>query len=193
MAGIDVVVSATEGESCENEMEMGGYDVNVEAFERRLFEAGTQLEHTLLSGNGQLLLQSLAKVELCLSMVKQLHSRPMPESLHHAILPSMTTLINPDLLRHPDKDVRLLVLNCLSQITKITAPNEPFEEDVMKEILELIVQSFQDLGKMSSPSFKRRIFILKIVEEVHLCTLMVDLDLNNLLLELFKHFFAAVS
>jgi len=165
--------------------------VDVEVFQRRLLEAGKQLEHAARSGTG--LLQSLEKVELCLSMVKQIHGRPMFLPMRRAMRPSKNTLVQPHILRHQDSDVRLLVLNCLSQITKITAPKEPYNDDVMKEILELIVESFRDLGEMNSPSFARRFSILKIVEDVQLTTVMVNLELNDLFLEMFKHFLAAVS
>ena len=49
-----------------------------------------------------------------------------PISTLIAIDPAGEALIRPELLRHQDKDVTLLVINCLTQITFITAPHEPY-------------------------------------------------------------------
>lgn len=44
----------------------------------------------------------------------------------------MKGLITNDLLRHSDMDVRLSVTSCISEITRITAPDSPYDDELMK-------------------------------------------------------------
>lgn len=44
----------------------------------------------------------------------------------------MDALIEPNLLKHEDEDVRLLVAKCLSDIMRIAAPDAPFSDDTLK-------------------------------------------------------------
>lgn len=46
---------------------------------------------------------------------------------------------------------------------------------------------------MNSASFARRVFILKIFEEVKLCSAMLDLGLDDLVCQMCRHFFSAAS
>lgn len=44
----------------------------------------------------------------------------------------MKALISNKLLRHSDMDVKVSVVTCITEITRITAPNAPFDDDQMK-------------------------------------------------------------
>lgn len=44
----------------------------------------------------------------------------------------MKAIVKPDLLKHQDRDVKLLVATCLCEITRITAPEAPYDDDVLK-------------------------------------------------------------
>jgi hypothetical protein len=70
-------------------------------------------------------------------------------------------------------------------ILKIMASNTPLHNDLLKDILELTVKSFKDLGKMDSPSFASRISILKTVADVTSCVIMLHLVLIDLIIEMF--------
>lgn len=164
---------------------MAGMDENELA--HKLFEAGKRLEHPPQSKDD--LVQALEKVEDYLSMVEQSPS----EIMQDAVLPSMSALVKPELLRHQDKDVRLIVVTCISEITRITAPEAPYNDDLMREIFQLIVGSFQGLDQMNSPTFGRRVTILETVAKVRSCVVMLDLECDDLILEMFQHFLASAS
>lgn len=72
------------------------------------------------------------------------------ESMKTALSPSMKALVADELLRHQDADVKVAVASCISEITRITAPDAPYEDDQMK-VLEfcyfcyLIIFSFSFL------------------------------------------------
>jgi len=44
----------------------------------------------------------------------------------------MKALISDELLRHTDEDVKILVISCISEITRITAPDAPYDDEQMK-------------------------------------------------------------
>lgn len=68
------------------------------------------------------------KAETFLSRVEQSPSESMSAALH----PAMKGLISKEILGHPDADVRLAVTACISEITRITAPEAPYNDDLMK-------------------------------------------------------------
>lgn len=53
-------------------------------------------------------------------------------SLQDALLPTMTALISTELLRHSDMDVKVSVAACITEITRITAPEAPYNDEQMK-------------------------------------------------------------
>lgn len=54
------------------------------------------------------------------------------KSMHDALSPLMKALVANDLLRHSDVDVKVAVASCISEITRITAPDAPYDDDKMK-------------------------------------------------------------
>ena len=71
---------------------------------------------------------ALQQVESCLSRVEQSPN----DSMRNALSPSLKALITDKLLRHSDDDVKIAVASCVSEITRITAPEAPYDDDQMK-------------------------------------------------------------
>lgn len=154
--------------------------------EDRIEEVGDKL--TTPPSDFQLLLQLLDKAENLLSRVEQCP----PQTMHAALQSSMKALVTRDLLRHSDLDVKIAVASCLSEITRITAPDAPYDDDLMKEIFGLIVGAFKDLDEMPSRSFSKRVSILETVAKVRSCVLMLDLECDDLILDMFHHFLKTI-
>ncbi|KAM6566842.1 hypothetical protein CsatA_025970 [Cannabis sativa] len=74
------------------------------------------------------LLPLLDRVENCLSKVDQSPS----ESMQSALSPSLKALVDETLLGHTNVDVKVVVASCISEITRITAPDAPYDDDQMK-------------------------------------------------------------
>lgn len=55
-----------------------------------------------------------------------------PVSMQDALSPSLNALVKDELLRHSDFDVKVAVASCISEITRITAPDAPYQDDKMK-------------------------------------------------------------
>lgn len=46
--------------------------------------------------------------------------------------PFLDAIVKPELLKHQDREVNLLVATCVCEITRITAPEAPYRDDVLK-------------------------------------------------------------
>ena len=63
-------------------------------------------------------------------------------------------------------DIRVTVASCLSEITRITTLKLPYDDDIMKEMFQLIVEPFERLDDMSICLFRKRVSILESVAKV---------------------------
>ncbi|XP_031274074.1 uncharacterized protein LOC116132549 isoform X2 [Pistacia vera] len=126
----------------------------------------------------------LDKAEHLLANVEQ----APPGSMQDALLPSMKALIADELLRHSDTDVRLSVASCISEITRITAPEAPYDDDIMKEVFHLSVAAFEKLSHVSGRCYTKAVSVLDTVAKVRSCLVMLDLECDTLIIEMFQHF-----
>lgn len=46
--------------------------------------------------------------------------------------PIMKLVVETRILDHPNEDVKVGVASCVSEIIRITAPNAPYDDDLMK-------------------------------------------------------------
>ena len=109
-------------------------------FEKHIKEAGNRLLNTPSSIDD--LLTLLDKVENLLAYVEQEPSK----SMRDALLPSVKALITDKLLRHAEMDVKVSVVSCIIEITRIIAPDAPYKDEQMKEIFQLIVAAFENVS-----------------------------------------------
>ncbi|AQK53560.1 uncharacterized protein [Zea mays] len=126
----------------------------------------------------------MQEVEECLIKVEQ----SPRESISNALRPATEALVKKELLGHADSNVRLAVASCISEITRITAPDAPYDDDAMKDVFSLIVGAFEHLDDIESPFFGRRTSILDTVAKVRSCVVMLDLECDDLINDMFHHF-----
>ncbi|KAE9599394.1 hypothetical protein Lal_00039398 [Lupinus albus] len=149
---------------------------------QKLLEAANNLLHPPSSIHD--LLPLLQQVESCLELVDQSPTG----SVQAAMAPLAVALIGENLLRHVDVDVKVVLASCISEITRISAPEAPLDDDQMKKAFQLIVSSFENLHDISSRSYRKRTGILETVSKVRSCVVMLDLECDDLILEMFQHF-----
>ncbi|CAA0841960.1 Unknown protein [Striga hermonthica] len=154
--------------------------------EERLASAGKSLLQPPSSVDE--LLPLLDQIEELLSKVEQ---SPV-QSMQAVLSPLMKALVMEELLKHSDDDVKVGVASCISEITRITAPDAPYDDDKMKDVFQLIVSSFEDLSDISSRSYGKRATILDIVAKVRSCVIMLDLECDQMIIEMFQHFLKAI-
>lgn len=152
--------------------------------EEQLKEVGSKLDTPPSSKDA--LLKLLKQAATCLSELDQSPPAAVLESLH----PLFNSIVKPEYLRHQDRDVKLLVATCICEITRITAPEAPYTDDVLKDIFRLIVGTFNGLSDTTGPSFGRRVVILETVAKYRSCVVMLDLECDELVNEMFTTFFA---
>lgn len=88
--------------------------------------------------------------------------------------------------------VRLFAIcfqNRTFQLGIFNSNNITFMVDHLQEIFQLIVTNFKGLDDVNSPSFARRVSILETVAKVRSCVVMLDLECDDLILEMFETFF----
>jgi len=64
----------------------------------------------------------------CLAELDQSPSTSTLESMK----PFFNAIVKPELLKHQDRDVKLLVATCVCEITRITAPEAPYSDEILK-------------------------------------------------------------
>ncbi|KAI3727153.1 hypothetical protein L1987_66963 [Smallanthus sonchifolius] len=158
----------------------------VDDLEQQLKEAGEQLASPPSSIND--LLTLLDKTKKLLTYVRQGPSA----SMQSALVPPMGALIADELIKHLEIDVRISVASCLCEIARITAPETPYKDEVMKEIFKLNVLAFEQLSNVTSQSYHKVIHILGSVAKVKSCLLMLDLECDALVLKMFEQFLSEV-
>lgn len=165
-------------------MASGGAQAEVE---RRLRDIGARLGS--LPGSNKELLSLVEEAEIWLARVDQ----SPPKSMHDALKPTMDALVNKDLLNHPSQGIKVAVACCLTEVTRITAPEPPYGDDVMRDVFTVVVQSFAKLDDTESALFAKRVSMLETVAKVRSCVLMLDLECDDLILNTFDHFFSTIS
>ncbi|CAI0440273.1 unnamed protein product [Linum tenue] len=153
--------------------------------EEQLKEVGSKLEP--LPSSKDALVKLLKQAASCLSEMDQSPSPTMLESMQ----PFLTAIVKSELLKHQDRDVKLLVATCICEITRITAPVAPYSDDILKDIFHLIVSTFSGLSDTAGgPSFGRRVVILDTVAKYRSFVVMLDLECDDLIKKMFATFLA---
>ncbi|KAL6985183.1 hypothetical protein U1Q18_018560 [Sarracenia purpurea var. burkii] len=62
----------------------------------------------------------------------------------------------------------------------------------MKDVFQLIVSSFENLSDKSSRSYNKRTLILETVAKVRSCVVMLDLECDGLIVEMFQYFLKTI-
>ncbi|CAF2177717.1 unnamed protein product [Brassica napus] len=154
---------------------------------RSLIDAGNRLLKPPSSADE--LLALLNETESLLRDVGQ----GQPLSMQHALIPSKNALVSSGLLTHPDSEVRVSLASCLTEIVRITAPRAPYGDDQMKEIFRLTVEAFEKLADASSSrSYGKAEFVLDIVSRLNSCLVMLDLECDDLVLQMFRIFLRVI-
>ncbi|KAI3767597.1 hypothetical protein L2E82_17844 [Cichorium intybus] len=112
--------------------------------------------------------------------------------LKPAIKPLSDSLLKHSLLKQKDKDVRLLVAMCVCEILRILAPNPGFSDADFRDIFQLLLGMFGELGDTKTPYFSKRVTLLETIAKFNFCVLMLDTGCEDLVLEMFNIFFSVI-
>ena len=90
-------------------------------------------------------------------------------------------------------DVKVSVVSYITEIMWITALDAPYDDEKMNEIFQLTVVVFENLSHVSSHFYSKVISILDIVAKIRSCLVMLDLECDALVVEMFQTFFKIIS
>ncbi|TVU11623.1 hypothetical protein EJB05_45218 [Eragrostis curvula] len=158
------------------------------AAEEQLRELGEKLQ-AAAPAPADALAKLLEEAAECLHGIEQSPG----SSVMEAIQPCLKAVTREELLKHEDEDVKVLLATCFCEITRITAPDAPYNDDVLRDIFYLIVGTFRGLSDMNSQSFGRRVAILETVARYRACVVMLDLECDDLIADMFRTFLEVVS
>ncbi|CAK7346982.1 unnamed protein product [Dovyalis caffra] len=102
--------------------------------------------------NKDFLVKSLRRVANTLSQIEQpLETHRKTEGimkLEAAVKPLRKSILKHDLMKHTDKEVRLLVAICVSEVFRILAPEPPFEDKYLR-VARLLLSSYMEHHQQS--------------------------------------------
>ncbi|WVY89344.1 hypothetical protein V8G54_034858 [Vigna mungo] len=148
--------------------------------------------------NKDFIVKSLRKAANTLSQIKQ---SPQPRTAKElraakkqedALKPLSNAVVCGGLLQHADKEVRLLVAMCVTELFRLMAPEPPFEDKHLRDVFTLIINLFEDLADTASPFFSKRVKVLEIMAQLKCCVIMLEINCLDLVLEMFNIFFSVV-
>ncbi|XP_020238238.1 sister chromatid cohesion protein PDS5 homolog A isoform X2 [Cajanus cajan] len=146
--------------------------------------------------NKDFILKSLRQATDALSELKQ---SPQPKTAkevkaskkREAALKSLANaVVSGGLLQHADRDVRLRVAICVTDLFRLMAPEPPFEDKHLRDAFKLIISLFADLADTASPFFSKRAKVLETVAQLRCCVIMLEINCIDLVLEMFNTFFS---
>lgn len=112
------------------------------------------------------------------------------KKLMWALKPAMLALIQRKFLDEPFEGVRIPIVSCLSNGTRLTAPIATYDDDVMKIIFRLIVETFQDLDNSAGSTFGKKLDIFGGVTMNRTYEILFDLECDDLIIQMFQCFFS---
>nr|XP_043623301.1 sister chromatid cohesion protein PDS5 homolog B-like isoform X2 [Erigeron canadensis] len=154
-----------------------------------LKEVGSKLLDNPLPASKDALINLLTQAATSLCGMDQ----SPPKGLLDSMQPLLIAIVKPQLLKHQDDQVKLLVATCTCEILRITAPDPPYDDDVLKDIFHLFVSTFSGLKHTKDPSFGRIVNILETVAKYRSFVVMLDLECDELVNQMFKTFFTVAS
>lgn len=91
---------------------------------------------------------------------------------------------------HANFDVQIYLALCLSQFIRITAPNPPFEDELMKKVFRVIVSPFQAPPECADKSYHKRVRKLESMSRVKSYVVLLDPKRDTLVPRYFPQSFS---
>ncbi|XP_012852705.1 PREDICTED: uncharacterized protein LOC105972312 isoform X2 [Erythranthe guttata] len=156
--------------------------------EDELLVSGMNLRSLCSSSSIDELIAHLVRVERVLTRVWQ----EPPTFITNALLPAKTALVKDELVNHPHENIQFIVASCLNQVTRITAPVQPYPDNQMKDVFRLFIVALRQLPCGTGDNFSRAVQILGAMAKMKTVLIMMDLDIDQLIVDMFQFFFDSI-
>ncbi|XP_042034106.1 uncharacterized protein LOC121780576 isoform X1 [Salvia splendens] len=157
-------------------------DSSQKAIEPELVDIGNKLLRRSSSTDDLLMLFDEAE-----TLLAKVWQQP-PRSTCKALLQIMKALITDEVLHNDDLNVQIAVASCCNELTRITAPEFPYEDDIMRDIFQLFMIAFEQLSCESGHNYYRALHIVETVAKVRSSLILLDVDTDGLVVEMFRLF-----
>jgi sister-chromatid-cohesion protein PDS5 len=94
---------------------------------------------------------------------------------------------------HKDKYVRILSSCCLSDILRLYAPDPPFTQPELLQIFKLFFKQLKNIGDPSNAYFSDYFYLLDSISTVKSVVLLCELNVDDLILDIFRDFFDIIK
>ena len=106
-------------------------------------------------------------------------------------------IVTSSLMRHDDRDVRLLVSVCTVHILRLYSPDAPYNDEQVEEVFRLLVSAAMprlDAGVNGGAAAAQRVqAILQVLAETKCAVLLLDLESDDVLVELARSLLSEAS
>ncbi|GLJ21096.1 hypothetical protein SUGI_0385470 [Cryptomeria japonica] len=96
-------------------------------------------------------------------------------------------------MRHHDEVIKLATISCISEIMKITTPNDPYDNYIVKEVLQIMAASFEGLDDIKNPYFSKRVKLLEIFAKFRFENNMIAMDCVDIICKMFHIFWRVID
>ncbi|KAF8940722.1 hypothetical protein BGZ58_005050 [Dissophora ornata] len=129
-----------------------------------------------------------------LKKLKDLHAELKTleqEAVDTSSLSSVTKqLIDPSIVNHKDKGVKIYAACCIADLLRIYAPDAPYTNNNLKVIFGLFVNELRHISTPTSPYFSMYYYLLESLSVVKSIVLITDLkNADELMVDLFRNIF----
>ncbi|KAG0218346.1 hypothetical protein BGX33_007671 [Mortierella sp. NVP41] len=137
-----------------------------------------------LTGSAPDLLKKLKDLQAELKELEQ-------ESVDTKSLSSVTKqLIDPSIVNHKDKGVRIYAACCIADLLRLYAPDAPYNNTQLKTIFGLFVEELRHIANASSTYFTMYYYLLESLSAVKSIVLITDLkNADEIMTNLFRNIF----
>ncbi|CAI9106454.1 OLC1v1005613C1 [Oldenlandia corymbosa var. corymbosa] len=154
----------------------------------QLLDLGKKLHS--LPASDDVVLKILESAEDLLKTVGQEPSQAICDALHRA----RNGLTGDWLLKHENMDIKVSLMYCIHEIIRITAPDAAYCNNHMKIIFRQTIENvFGKLTLLSDTAYEKALRILKTVAKVKCSLVLLDLESNALIVQMFQIFLDSIE
>ncbi|CAO3563672.1 unnamed protein product [Mortierella alpina] len=137
-----------------------------------------------LSGSASDLLKKLKDLHAELKTMEQ-------DSVKTSSLSAITKpLIDPSIVNHKDKGVRIYAACCIADLLRLYAPDAPYNNTNLKVIFNLFVRELRHIVNATGPYYSMYYYLLESLSVVKSIVLITDLkNADEIMVELFRNIF----
>eukprot|EP01135_Chromosphaera_perkinsii_P007059 Nk52_evm2s683 gene=Nk52_evmTU2s683 len=104
-----------------------------------------------------------------------------------------SAVAQPAVMKHKDKDVRLVAACCFADILRIYAPDPPYTQEQLKGIFNLFVEQLRGVKKVNTPQYERYFYLLESLAVVKSFIICTEIECDDVISDLFQTFFNIIS